>query len=52
MVAVEKLNISGMIKNHYKNAAKNILNLALEQGFGENTAIADSMNREATRSLA
>lgn len=35
-----------------KNAAKNILKLALEQGFGENTAIAGSMNREATRSLA
>lgn len=120
MVAVEKLNISGMLKNHFlaksiqdsawnifsnmlsyklkmlgkhyiqinpkytsqkcsgcgelvpkslsvrthicphcnliigrdENAAKNILKLALEQGFGENTAIAGSMNREAIGSLA
>lgn len=35
-----------------ENAAKNILKLALEQGFGENTAIAGSMNREAIGSLA
>lgn len=35
-----------------ENAAKNILKLALEQGFGENTAIAGSVNREVIGSLA
>lgn len=35
-----------------ENAAKNILKIALEQGFGETASLGESMNREATRSLA
>jgi len=35
-----------------KNAAKNILKIALEQGFGETASLEESMNREAFGSLA
>jgi len=35
-----------------ENAAKNILSIALEQGFGEDTALAGLMTREASWSLA
>lgn len=41
-----------LIVGRDENAAKNILKLALEQGFGENAAIAGSMNRETIGSLA
>ena len=38
----------GFVGDRDWNAAKNILKLALEQGFGENTALAGFMTREAT----
>jgi len=42
----------GLVASRDWNAAKNIIKIALEQGFGENIAIASSLNREAARSLA
>lgn len=41
-----------LIVGRDENAALNILKIALGQGFGENTAIAGSVNREAIGSLA
>ena len=38
----------GFVGDRDWNAAKNILKIALEQGFGENTALAGFMTREAT----
>lgn len=41
-----------LIVGRDENAAKNILKMALEQGFGETASLEESMNREASWSLA